>query len=242
MNLIPEIQAPFSWTDAAGLLLRLAVNTAMAFIVLHGIYRKFNRAKRFAFHLYLFNLIVFLISAVLTRMELSAGAGFGLFAAFTMLRYRSEQIKMKEMAYLLVMAALGFINALSVGALPFAEVILLNIITIAGIFLLEHSNRHRSGKLQRIRYEHPGLLCSCDAAALQRDLQQRLGAPVEEITLEKIQYKRGYAILWVRSGKRKLPNHRITGSPDRGVMPGLPGSGEEFRRAEQEIIALPVHG
>jgi hypothetical protein len=242
MSLIPDIQAQFNWAAAAGLLLRLAVNTAAAFFVLHGIYRKFNRSNRFAFHLYLFNLVVFLISAILTRMELSAGAGFGLFAAFTMLRYRSEQIKMKEMAYLLVMAALGFVNALSASALPFAEVILLNTITIAGIFLLEYRGRHRPGKLLRIRYEHPGLLFSCDAATLQRDLQERLGVSVEEITLEKIHYKRGYAVLWVRSRKRKFPKCQLAGPPSKGVLPALPGSGEEFRRPEPEIIALPVHG
>jgi len=63
------------------------------------------------------------------------GAAFGLFAVFSMLRYRTEGISMKDMTYLFLVIAMGLITAVSKGNLD--ELSLLNSIIIAFTYLLE---------------------------------------------------------------------------------------------------------
>ena len=47
---------------------------------------------------------------------MSMGAAFGLFAVFSMLRYRTENISAKDMTYLFFAIALGLITAISKGS------------------------------------------------------------------------------------------------------------------------------
>jgi hypothetical protein len=63
--------------------------------------------KEFCFTLFSFNLIIFALCTVLHNVDLSIGSGFGLFAVFTMMRYRSEQLQIKDMTYLLILIGLG---------------------------------------------------------------------------------------------------------------------------------------
>ncbi len=63
------------------------------------------------------------------------GAAFGLFAVFSMLRYRTEGISMKEMTYLLIAIALGLINAIGLNLLP---ILVFNSIFFVFIFVLDH--------------------------------------------------------------------------------------------------------
>ena len=79
--------------------------------------------------------IVFFISYLLNRVEMSTGAAFGLFAIFSMLRYRTEGISAKDMTYLFLCIAIGLITAVSSGSL--LELILIVVFIVIITFLLE---------------------------------------------------------------------------------------------------------
>ena len=63
------------------------------------------------------------------------GAAFGLFAVFSMLRYRTEDISTKDMTYMFLVIAMGLINAVSKGS--WDELTLLSAIIITVTYLLE---------------------------------------------------------------------------------------------------------
>ena len=67
-----------------------------AMLIIFGlIYFPNYRNKEFMFTFFLFNIIIFIITFVLNKTSISMGAAFGLFAVFSMLRYRTEGISMK---------------------------------------------------------------------------------------------------------------------------------------------------
>lgn len=183
------------------LIVRLIFNSSVAFIILHFVYKQYNKKKTFIFNLFIFNLIIFGLSTVLTRIDLSVGSGFGLFAIFTMMRYRSEQINMKDMAYLLIMIGLGFINSTGYDVIGYEEIILLNFVITGVVFGLEKayfSNRKNS---QKIKYDKIELLKPKYNHLLHRDLSLRLGKEVIEVKTDNVNFIEGFATLKVYYGE-----------------------------------------
>ena len=182
------------------MIVRLVFNSMVAFIILHFVYKQYNKKKTFIFNLFIFNLIIFGLSTVLTRIDLSVGSGFGLFAIFTMMRYRSEQINMKDMAYLLIMIGLGFINSTGYEVIGYEEILLLNFVITGVVFGLEKtyfSNRKNS---QKIKYDKIELLKPKYNHLLKRDLSLRLGKEVIEVKTDNVNFIEGYATLKVYHG------------------------------------------
>jgi hypothetical protein len=183
------------------LIVRMIFNSTIAFIILHFVYKQYNKKKTFIFNLFIFNLIIFGLSTVLTRIDLSVGSGFGLFAIFTMMRYRSEQINMKDMAYLLIMIGLGFINSTGYDVIGYEEIVLLNFVITGVVFSLEKvyfSNRKNS---QKIKYDKIELLKPKYIHLLKRDLSLRLGKEVIEVKTDNLNFIEGYATLKVYYGE-----------------------------------------
>lgn len=99
--------------DLAQLGIRLAINFAAIFILVHLIYYSRHKNKDFQFTLILFNCVNFLICYLLSGANLEVGFAFGLFAIFSIMRYRTVTVPIKEMGYLFISVALGLINSLA---------------------------------------------------------------------------------------------------------------------------------
>ena len=182
------------------LMIRLVFNSMVAFVILHFIYKQYNKKKSFIFNLFIFNLIIFGLSTVLTRIDLSVGSGFGLFAIFTMMRYRSEQINMKDMAYLLIMIGLGFINSTGYDVVGVEEILFLNFIITGVVYALEKIYFTKRKNSQKIKYDKVELLKPKYIHLLYRDLSLRLGKEVIEVKTENVNLIEGFATLKVYYG------------------------------------------
>jgi len=182
------------------LMMRLLFNSFISFIILHFVYKQYNKKRSFIFNLFIFNLVIFGLSTVLTRIELSVGSGFGLFAIFTMMRYRSEQINMKDMAYLLIMIGLGFINSADYKVVGYEEIIFLNLVVTGVVYGLERTYFANRNNSQKIEYDKIELLKPKYNHLLKRDLSLRLGKEVIEIKIENVNFIEGHATLKVYHG------------------------------------------
>src|ERR1041385_8956291 len=95
--------------------MRLGINLFSVFLLVRFIYFPAHKSREYFFTFFIFNLVIFLITFLLNKVEMSMGAAFGLFAVFTMLRYRTEGISIKDMTYLFQVIAIGLICAVSKG-------------------------------------------------------------------------------------------------------------------------------
>jgi hypothetical protein len=142
-------------------------------------------------------MIIFSLCTILNNVELSIGSGFGLFAVFTMMRYRSEQLQIKDMTYLLLLVGMGFINSTFQGAIGPLEILFLNIGMVIFLVVLERGLFSRKIIRQKIKYEKLDLLKVGNDTFLRKDLEDRIGAHVVNVKVESINYVEGSANLLV---------------------------------------------
>jgi hypothetical protein len=169
----------------------------MASALILMIYRRNSQNKEFTFTLFAFNIIIFALCTILNNIELSIGSGFGLFAVFTMMRYRSEQLHIKDMTYLLVVVGMGFVNATFQGSIGPVEIVFLNLAILTILFVLERGIFNRQLSVQKMKYEKLDYLKVGNKLLLRQDLENRIGAQVIDVKIESVNYVDGCASIVV---------------------------------------------
>ena len=112
-------------------------NLAIAFLIVRFIYYPRTRDKNYVFTFLAFNTVIYFVLGLLTSIELSIGVGFGLFALFSVLRYRADEIPIREMTYLFIVIALPVINSALTSNGDFIKVMIANTVMVVLLFVLE---------------------------------------------------------------------------------------------------------
>ena len=120
-------------------LIRLAINIAVLFIIIKLLYNRYSNKKGNLFAFFLMGTMIFLLCIVLKDVELQMGMALGLFAIFSIIRYRTRNMTIKDMAYLFTVIGISALNALLDYPNPVRGTILVNLIVILTIFVLEIS-------------------------------------------------------------------------------------------------------
>ncbi len=158
----------------------IAIDITTMLLIFGLIYFPNYRNKEFMFTFFLFNIIIFIITFVLNKTNISMGAAFGLFAVFSMLRYRTEGISMKEMTYLLIAIALGLINAIGLQLVP---ILIFNAIFIVFIFVLDHPMVFKQEVSKVVLYENIELIKPENRELLLEDLRKRTGYDIHRFSI-----------------------------------------------------------
>jgi len=164
--------------------LRLGFDFLSVFILVRFIYYPTHRKREYFFTFFMFNLIIFLITFLLNKVEFSLGAAFGLFAVFTMLRYRTEGISMNDMTYLFTVIAMGLINAVSKGS--WDELMLINSLILGFTLFLDSSLFFKREESKTIVFDNLDLIRPDKRDELIRTLEEKTGLNIRRITVEKV--------------------------------------------------------
>lgn len=183
--------------DIMELGLRMVFNLIMCIAVVRFIYSKQSNNREFIFALYSFNIVIFSLCALLRDVEMQIGSGFGLFALFGLLNYRTEVMKTKDMTYLLVVIAIGFINGLYKDNSDIGEVVFLNALIIIAIYLLESILLANFPMSTRVRYEKIELITPEKRKELLDDLKLRTGLNITDISVDDINYLNDTALITI---------------------------------------------
>ena len=177
-------------------LIRYALNLFFTFIVVRFIYYPKYRNNDFVFTFFLFNTILFVLCYLLAEADLKFGFAFGLFALFSMFRYRTVTVPIGEMGYFFLVVTLGIINSLA--SLVNLEMLLVaNSVLVAMTFLLGRTLSLTHENYQTLNYENLGLIKPAERAELLKDLADRTGYPIHKVQVVKVDYQRGIAQLMV---------------------------------------------
>lgn len=177
---------------------RLIIDLLSVFVLVRLVYYPIYKHRELFFTFFIFNIIIFLICFLLNKVELSMGAAFGLFAVFSMLRYRTEDISIKDMTYLFLVIAIGLIAAVTKikDATDIYEYLFLGIINIVIIittYLLESNLLMRKEVVKTITYENIELVKQERHPELIEDIKNRTGINVHRISVQKIDFLRDAA-------------------------------------------------
>jgi hypothetical protein len=112
------------------------------------------------------------------------GAAFGLFAVFGMLRFRTEDISIKDMTYLFLAISLGVFSA--VAALPLLTMgaVMLGILGLTA--LLESNWLYRRESVRTVLYDRVDLIQEANPERVMEDLRLRTALPVHRYQVLRV--------------------------------------------------------
>ncbi len=194
------------------MLLRLSVSSLVTWLIIDRLYYPKSRRRDFYFTFMLISVaiffIVFFMIFVLEDMKgkTSMGIGIGLFGIFSIMRYRTDAMPVREMTYLFIIIALAVVNAIAEGV-PLVELLLTNFIVVVAVWLCEKNLKTQPTKL--IQYDRMELITPERRDELKADLEKRLGVKVIKIDVGAIDFIRDMAMLRIAYEGKETPADSI---------------------------------
>lgn len=165
--------------------LSLAIDIATVLLIILLIYHPNYRKMDTTFTFILFNIIIFLLTFVLNKVKISMGAAFGLFAVFTMLRYRTAGIGMKDMTYLFIFIALGLISGIQ---LEYHELGIICGIIFLVTFILDSNLLMKREMSQKVKFEKIEMIKPEMREQLIEELKARTGLNIHRVSIGRLDY------------------------------------------------------
>lgn len=165
---------------------RLLIDGFFVFILIRCIYYPNSKDREYVFSPIILNISVFLISSLLSSVQLDTGFAFGLFAVFSILRYRTHQIPIREMTCLFIMIIIAIINSTVTENVGVLEVVLADVVIVGVSFILERFYRHKD--TLSIVYDKIEFIHQDRKEELYKDLYSKFGREVVEVKIGKTDF------------------------------------------------------
>ena len=130
------------------------------------------------------------------------GVGLGLFGIFSIMRYRTDTMPVREMTYLFIIVCLSVIHAMiNIEQVnpnyltDISRLVIIDLIVILAIFCCEKQLKIQSSKL--IQYDRIELIKPEKYDELKADLEERLGLKITKIDVGGVDFLKDTAVLRV---------------------------------------------
>ncbi len=170
----------------------LVIDLAAVFLILIFVYYPNYKKMDTIFTFMMFNLVIFLLTFVLNEVKMSMGAAFGLFAIFSMLRYRTAGINMKDMTYLFIFIAMGLVSAIQ---LEYHELAIITGIIFVGTLLLDTRIVMKKEYSNILRYEKIEMIKPDKREELIAELRERTGLNIHRVSINEIDFLKDTAMI-----------------------------------------------
>lgn len=186
--------------DLLQMLLHICLNFLVIFILVHFLYFPKSKQRNFYFTFMMISLAIFLLVYYMMfaledmKSKTSMGIGIGLFGIFSIMRYRTDAMPVREMTYLFVVVALSVVNAIGAN-IEFVELVAANFITLAMTLVLEKSLKIYPTKI--VQYDRIELITPEKRDELIADLEKRLGLKISRVEVGAVDFLRDMAVIKV---------------------------------------------
>lgn len=176
----------------SNIFIRFSFNLFIAFVIIKLIYHRDYKGNDFVFTYFMFNTLIFFFAYILGSLDINMAFGFGLFAVFAILRYRTDPIPIKEMTYLFIVITIGVINALSGNQVVFIELLFANVTIVLLTFLLERhwvNNLPDNGLSSKtVVYDNMEMIKPENHQALIDELAQKTGLSIVSCKIGRLNF------------------------------------------------------
>ena len=192
----------------ADTLVRFFICMLVNWMIVHFLYFKKSKRRDFYFTFIIISMAIFFLVYLmmgLDRGKATMGVGLGLFGIFSIMRYRTDSMPVREMTYLFVVVCLSVVHAIvepfgvdntgkMVGT-PLIELLIIDVITIVVIMFFERFLKVVASKL--VQYDRIELIKPERREELIADLEERLGLKVIAVRVGAVDFLRDMAVLRV---------------------------------------------
>ena len=188
-------------SDLTIFLLGFLVNFVVGLIIVRFIYYPRTKDKRFVFTYLTFSTVIYFVVSLMANITIGIGVGFGLFAIFRIVRYRTEPMPVREMTYLFVLMSLPVMNSSGMLQTAWPQLIIANAVIALVLWLLEKESGFEYQLPRHVVYEKIELIQPSRQAEMVADLEARTGRKVERVEVGKIDFLKDTADLRVYFAK-----------------------------------------
>lgn len=183
-----------AWSSVWEMVLRLIINVITIGIIVHAFYYPKAKRRDYYFTFSIIGVSIFLLIYLMGGVKLKIGFALGLFAIFGIIKYRTEQVPIREMTYMFVIIAVAAINGLAT-SVSYFELLGTNLIFIAALAICENTKwmKHVPSKL--IKYDNVKLIAHGKEDELKADLEKRLGLKIIRIEVGNVDFLKDSAII-----------------------------------------------
>ncbi len=172
--------------------INLLIDLSAVLLIIGLIYYPNYKRLDTIFTFVLFNITIYLLTFLFNQVKISMGAAFGLFAVFSMLRYRTAGISVKDMTYLFVFIAMGLLSGIQ---LEISELLVVFGVLIVVTFLFDTKLLIKRESSKTIYLEDIELTHVDKETELIEELKKRTGLNIHRVLIKEISYLRDSATI-----------------------------------------------
>ena len=182
------------WSSIWEMVFRLLINVVTIGIIVHAFYYPKAKRRDYYFTFSIIGVSIFLLIYLMGGVKLKIGFALGLFAIFGIIKYRTEQVPIREMTYMFVIIAVAAINGLAT-SVSYFELLGTNLIFIIALAICENTKwmKHVPSKL--IKYDNVSLIAHGREDELKADLEKRLGLKIIRVEVGNVDFLKDSAII-----------------------------------------------
>ena len=184
-------------------LLRFAICFLVNWLIVDKLYYRKSNRRDFYFTFMIITVAIFFLVSIMMHMDrgkATMGVGLGLFGIFSIMRYRTDSMPVREMTYLFVIVCLSVVHAMEDIENPSASVFAeyARLLTVDGLFIAaivfcEKKLKVKSTKL--VQYDRPEMAKPEKRAELIADLEQRTGLKIIDIEVGGIDFLKDSVVM-----------------------------------------------
>jgi hypothetical protein len=178
-----------------GIMIRFVINLFFLYVLIRLVYFRYSKKEMFLFAFFLMGIMIFFIGSMLNAVFLEIGMAVGLFAIFTILRLRTTNVNIKDMAYMFTTIGMSVINSLKLVGFPLLGVFIINSIIIGSAYILEEFISRNSSESHSIVYRNLEMLKSNKKQRLLKDISDLTGREILKVKIRRVDYRSETALL-----------------------------------------------
>jgi hypothetical protein len=186
---------PLATAEFYELLIQFGINMLVLLVLTIGLYYRWNRKSEYVFAQLITGVIVFMICAMLRWVELELGMVLGLFAIFAIIRFRTLNVPVKEMAYLFMVVGISAINALLQLSNCVQWIIFANLFLVLLILVMEKVFFSKKLNRRTITFNKTDLLKPSRHQLLLQELKALTELNIVRFEIGKVDYIKNQAQL-----------------------------------------------
>ncbi len=181
--------------EFTGTLLRFFTCVIVNWGIIHFFYYRKSHRNDFYFTFMLMTVAIFFLVYFMMGMDrgkATMGVGLGLFGIFSIMRYRTDTMPVREMTYLFLIVCLAVVHAMAEDNI---ELVVVDVLTILAITICELRFHVHATKL--IQYDRIELIKPEKREELIADLEARTGLKIMKIDVGGIDFLKDSVVLRV---------------------------------------------
>jgi hypothetical protein len=129
---------------------------------------------------------------LLQSVQFSIGFAFGIFAIFSILRYRTTSVPIKEMTYIFIAITIAIINSLTILNTGYLLMLFTNVVIVVFVYIFE-KKFIRNEAFKVVVYDKIELTKQEYQSELIQDLKERTGLEINRVEITRIDFIRNIA-------------------------------------------------